>query len=654
MKVSVRNVALGLIALSVHVGCVGFDGVPVQDGEPDLAGELIPTPEDMGARVDMQRPPLPIPYNYQLLPTSNVPVHIRDGAPIVAFIQLRNTGTMAWDPADGIRLRATVANQFLFGPAGPAVDCVTPTDCSISIPARVDPGQDVQFRIELTPDPDLPLTQRLLRLSFVMSQGEGQFFGDVADWNLGRCIEGMCPEVPAVEPYEPDMPPDDMQRPVDVDMDEALDMGSETFDMSPELDMAPALDIAPPLHDMAPAFDMWTSPEDMSPPVDMGPSPTYCRVVPSIGLNLRECSGAGEPNTSNCPTILDVLQGGSYVEELEEHPNSWRRVRDLATDQVGWVSGMYLDCGVELPTDTCPPPTTTSQRIAACTSTLLYAQTRPLDALDPLYYVNRWYSIDRCFPSPASASTDAAIDPYVEPALRATCGTYSPVAVGLVNVPVQYSSGSRQLRQLAWDSPAPVTPTQTHDGSSVGFQGKIGFKAMFDAAFAEKGYAFIVISGFRSASTQHSLFNTYVQREGGDPDRASVYSAKPTHSEHQLGTTADVTYLSNGAQVNPYAAPYDFDISPQGRWLIENSHRFGIVTTYEPHKVEVHQYQPEPWHMRFVGVEAADVMKQCELNTEELLAYRYQIPTPLPSFSGMPLVYQRMNSLGYPQCPTSP
>lgn len=649
MYVSVRNVALGLVALLIHVGCVGFDDVPIHGDEPDADGAMmIPAIGDMGLVDGVTNPPRPAPYDYQLLSTSNVPVHIQDDdAPLVAYIHVRNTGAMAWEPADNIRLRATVANQFLFGPPGPAVDCDAPTDCAVAIPARVEPGQDVQFRIELTPALDLPRTQRLLRLSFVMSQDEGAFFGEVADWNLGRCIQGMCPEVPVVMPDEPDMRSDDMEQSGDVDMGEpdAMDMGAPEPDMSDELDMtAPSLDMSEPA-------DMSSAPEDMTEPLaDMGPPPTYCRVDPSIGLNLRACSGAGEPSTVNCPTIIDVLSGGAYVEQLEEHPNTWQRVRDLGTDQVGWVAGMYLDCGVELPTDTCPPPTTTSQRVAACSSTLLYAQTRPLDALDPLYYVNRWYSIDRCFPSPASSSTDAAIDPYVEPALKNTCGTYSPVAVNLVNVPVQYSSGSRQLRQLAWESPAPANPAQTYDGSTVGYQGKIGFKAMFDAAFAEQGYAFIVISGFRSASTQYSLFNNYVQREGGDPDRASVYSAKPTHSEHQLGTTADVTYLSNGAQVNPYAAPYDFDISPQGRWLVENSHRFGIVTTYEPHKIEVHQYQPEPWHMRFVGVEAADVMKQCDLNTEELLAYRYQIPSPLPMFSGMPLVYQRMSSLGYPQC----
>lgn len=101
--------------------------------------------------------------------------------------------------------------------------------------------------------------------------------------------------------------------------------------------------------------------------------------------------------------------------------------------------------------------------------------------------------------------------------------------------------------------------------------------------------------------------------------------------------------------MNPFADPYTFARSPEGVWIRENAHRFGVVATYQADRVAQHQYQPEPWHLRFVDVEAADARRACNLNTEELLNHRYQIGA-LPDFPAMDLVYDRMRQLGYPVC----
>lgn len=142
------------------------------------------------------------------------------------------------------------------------------------------------------------------------------------------------------------------------------------------------------------------------------------------------------------------------------------------------------------------------------------------------------------------------------------------------------------------------------------------------------------------------MFEYYAGVEG-DPSLAAVYSAWPAHSEHQLGTTADVGYLLDGQMVSPFD-PLEADLhaSEAFEWIRANAHRFGIVTTYQPRRVHVHQYKPEPWHLRFVGVEAADLMTSCGLSTEELLAYRYRIE-PLPEFMHMDLVYDAVLEGGW-------
>ncbi|HET6584098.1 MAG TPA: M15 family metallopeptidase [Nannocystaceae bacterium] len=294
----------------------------------------------------------------------------------------------------------------------------------------------------------------------------------------------------------------------------------------------------------------------------------------------------------------------------------------------------------------CPPHGTTAERIGACLCELMPAvmspAVRPLDASDPLYYVNRWYSIDPCFPyAPDDALLAEIRATYInqvgdlEPELEVQCGRYDD---DLVDVPPGLTDDDDRLRALAWDSPAPADYPTTIAGEPVGLEDRIGFGPMFAAAQQEAGISLYVVSGFRDLARQAELFTEYAEAEG-DPAIASVYSAWPSHSEHQLGTTADVGYVDDGVPIDPFAGlEVDLHWSPAFQWIRANAHRFGIVTTYQPDRVHVHQYKPEPWHLRFVGVEAADVMYTCELATEELLAFRYGVE-PLPEYADIDLVY---------------
>ncbi len=561
--------------------CVLWAGCGVTASAPDASTEGM---ED----ASQDAPTDPLTPGWAWVPGRSQVPETLSGDPEPVELWLENTGSVTWTQ-EGFGLGVAPGNSIDVTPEEGS--CAAP--CVVPLPGDVRPGQRVVVRFEVSGAPGART------LALTMYQGDVRF-GDAASWPMEVCSARGCGARDMMEDA-PDMPGD---------MPE--DVGEE---------------------------DM---PEDMS--EDMpAPEAVYCQVMAEVGLNLRACSPGVEPGAQACATVLESLGHRSFVASLEEHPGGWRRVRSLATGQEGWASGDFLVCPAALPEDLCPPPTTAAERVAMCSSALLSARARPLEATDLLYYVNRWYSIDKCYPM--APANEANLRPYLEPALADRCGTY---VSDLVTLPASYTSSTRSLRLAAWDAPAPAGPAQTYDGRPVGHLGRVGFKAMFDAAQAEAGYRYVVVSGFRSAETQYGLFNGYVAREGS-VDRASVFSAKPTHSEHQLGTTADVTFVEGGQQFNAFGAPYTFTTSPQGRWIMENAHRFGVVTTYEPHKVEAHQYQAEPWHLRFVGVEAADVMRACDLNTEELLAARYQIPE-LPAFGAMELVYQRMASKGYPVC----
>ncbi|MEK7585883.1 MAG: M15 family metallopeptidase [Patescibacteria group bacterium] len=107
-----------------------------------------------------------------------------------------------------------------------------------------------------------------------------------------------------------------------------------------------------------------------------------------------------------------------------------------------------------------------------------------------------------------------------------------------------------------------------------------------------------VSSGFRDYSTQEIILNRNI-KDGNK--NASVAVAKPGYSEHQLGTTVDLT----GSSVNYATASGKFDGSPEAKWLEEHSYEYGFIMSYPKGKEDITGYMYEPWHYRYVGINYA-------------------------------------------------
>jgi D-alanyl-D-alanine carboxypeptidase len=105
-------------------------------------------------------------------------------------------------------------------------------------------------------------------------------------------------------------------------------------------------------------------------------------------------------------------------------------------------------------------------------------------------------------------------------------------------------------------------------------------------------------------------------------------SARPGHSEHQLGTTADISNADVG-----YRLTEEFGETPAGRWLAENAWRYGFVLSYPEGAEAVTGYKYEPWHFRWVGEAAAAAVRDSGLTLHEWLLRewrpgRYLLPNP--------------------------
>ena len=100
-------------------------------------------------------------------------------------------------------------------------------------------------------------------------------------------------------------------------------------------------------------------------------------------------------------------------------------------------------------------------------------------------------------------------------------------------------------------------------------------------------------------------------------EQALRQSARPGHSEHQMGTTMDITSPSVG---NDLVSA--FGDTPEGKWLAANAHTFGFVMSYPPGKEATTGYIYEPWHFRYVGKAEAAAVRASGLTLHEYLLKR--------------------------------
>ena len=134
-----------------------------------------------------------------------------------------------------------------------------------------------------------------------------------------------------------------------------------------------------------------------------------------------------------------------------------------------------------------------------------------------------------------------------------------------------------------------------------------------DMAYAAKkeGLTLIVTSSYRDYDFQKTLYNNYVNKNGKkDADR---FSARPRHSEHELGLALDIVTYNTTMD--------EFEQTEEFRWLNENAYKYGFILRYPKEKEHITGYKYEPWHYRYVGVEYAKKIYDEGITFDEYYAY---------------------------------
>lgn len=133
------------------------------------------------------------------------------------------------------------------------------------------------------------------------------------------------------------------------------------------------------------------------------------------------------------------------------------------------------------------------------------------------------------------------------------------------------------------------------------------------SAAKEQGLEFELQSAYRSYAYQERVFSGWVESLGRE--RALRTSARPGHSEHQLGTALD---LRSAGGLPPWELE-DWAATPEGAWLQENGWRFGFVMSYPRGEEASTCYAYEPWHYRWLGRETAARLHASGLTLREWL-----------------------------------
>lgn len=165
--------------------------------------------------------------------------------------------------------------------------------------------------------------------------------------------------------------------------------------------------------------------------------------------------------------------------------------------------------------------------------------------------------------------------------------------------------------------PADYTPDLTYvcgSGERLDKQVAVHYERMYNAA-AREGVYLTPCSGYRSYELQERNYNrkiAYYESLGYSNADARVLAAKvimpPGSSEHNLGYAMDIVCVEEW-----------FENTAEFRWLKKNASDYGFIMRYPKEKQHITNVIYEPWHWRYVGVEAAKAIESSGLVLEEYM-----------------------------------
>ncbi len=186
-----------------------------------------------------------------------------------------------------------------------------------------------------------------------------------------------------------------------------------------------------------------------------------------------------------------------------------------------------------------------------------------------------------------------------------------------VNITIDADNWHLTLVNSGYLIPSDYSPDLVYVcGSGERLDSKVAehYEAMYDAA-EKDGVYLTPCSGYRPYEVQERNYNNKVaffESQGYSTEDAKVKAATiimpPGSSEHNLGYAMDIVCVDEW-----------FEDTEEFKWLQENAADYGFIMRYPEDKQDITKVIYEPWHWRYVGVDAAKEMNASGLVLEEYL-----------------------------------
>ncbi len=128
----------------------------------------------------------------------------------------------------------------------------------------------------------------------------------------------------------------------------------------------------------------------------------------------------------------------------------------------------------------------------------------------------------------------------------------------------------------------------------------------------DAGFYLMVTSSYRNYQEQKEIYE--YRKETLGERKADETAARPGNSEHQTGLVIDMT-----SKTEP--SDKEFKESSAYNWLKQHAYEFGFIERYPEGKTYITGYEPESWHWRYVGQNAAKIMHDENITYDEYYAY---------------------------------
>jgi D-alanyl-D-alanine carboxypeptidase len=117
-----------------------------------------------------------------------------------------------------------------------------------------------------------------------------------------------------------------------------------------------------------------------------------------------------------------------------------------------------------------------------------------------------------------------------------------------------------------------------------------------------EGISLVLNNTYRSIAAQAINYNSKIRtRQNIGVENTN---SRPGHSEHHTGYAADLTTVR-------------YSNRKVDAWIAENAYKYGFIVSFQAGKEYINHYTPEPWHIRWFPLWAAEIMHEEWLTIQE-------------------------------------